>query len=102
MSVFGKRLKAARTEVGLSQEGLGIEAGLDPMSASARMNRYEVGARSPNYDLVVALAKVLKLPAAYFYAAREDEAELLRLYHRLPAEARRKMLDALRAQSDNG
>ncbi|QHE84878.1 helix-turn-helix domain-containing protein [Hydrogenophaga sp. BPS33] len=101
MSVLGKRLKAARAEAGLSQEALGIEAGLDPMSASARMNRYEVGARAPNYDLMVALGKVLKLPAAYFYAAKDDEAELLRLYHRLPSEARRKVLDGLRAQGNN-
>lgn len=97
MSVFGHRLKAARIETGLSQEQLGIEAGLDPMSASARMNRYELGKRAPNYELAATLGKVLGVPAAYFYAARDEEAELLRLFHQLPVDARRKLLQSLRA-----
>jgi transcriptional regulator with XRE-family HTH domain len=36
MSVLAKRLKEARLRAGLSQERLGIEAGLDPMSASKK------------------------------------------------------------------
>ncbi|WP_342132921.1 helix-turn-helix domain-containing protein [Hydrogenophaga sp. OTU3427] len=97
MSVFGLRLKAARLQAGLSQEQLGIEAGLDPMSASARMNRYELGKRAPNYDLAIALGKVLGVPAAYFYAAKDDEAELLLEFQRLSGDAKRKLLQSLRA-----
>jgi transcriptional regulator with XRE-family HTH domain len=77
MSVFGKRLKEARQRAGLSQERLGIEAGLDPMSASARMNRYELGKRSPNFELVEEFAKVLKIPAPYFYAADDSLAKII-------------------------
>lgn len=74
MSVFGRRLKEARLRAGLSQEQLGMEAGLDPMSASARMNRYELGKRAPNFELVERIAKVLKVPAAYFYASDDTLA----------------------------
>ncbi|MCS3472599.1 transcriptional regulator with XRE-family HTH domain [Pseudomonas sp. JUb42] len=83
MSLLGKRIKHARLLAGLSQEGLGLEAGLDEMSASTRMNRYELGRRVPSPDFVVRLGKVLNVPAAYFYATDEDEADLLLGYHRL-------------------
>jgi transcriptional regulator with XRE-family HTH domain len=52
MSTFGLRLKAARLEAGLSQEQLGLQAGLEVESASARMNRYERGTRVPAVELV--------------------------------------------------
>jgi transcriptional regulator with XRE-family HTH domain len=68
MSAFPRRLKEARLRAALSLEQLGIEAGLDPMSASARMNRYELGKRIPNPELVERIAKVLSVPTAYFYA----------------------------------
>lgn len=86
MSTLAKRLKEARLRVGLSQEQLGIDAGLDPASASARMNRYELGKRIPDLATVERLGEVLGVPAAYFYATAEDEAELLRQYHSLSAQ----------------
>ena len=89
MSTLSKRIKEARLRAGLSQEQLGIQIGIDPASASARMNRYELGKRVPDFDLVKRLADELGLPAAYFYAA-DDEAELLRKFHLLnPAERER-------------
>ena len=92
MSVFARRLKEARKRAGLSQEKLGIEAGLDPMSASTRMNRYELGKRVPDPDLVERIAAVLKVPAAYFYATRDDEAALLLQFHRLSKIDRAKVV----------
>ncbi|WP_369053191.1 helix-turn-helix domain-containing protein [Burkholderia gladioli] len=83
MSVLARRLKSARQRTGLSQERLGIEAGLDPMSASTRMNRYELGKRIPDLELVTRLAVVLQVPAAYFYAVDDVEAEMLLKFHRL-------------------
>ena len=41
MSIFAARLKEVRTTAGLSQERLGVLAGIDEASASARMNQYE-------------------------------------------------------------
>jgi transcriptional regulator with XRE-family HTH domain len=92
MSVFAKRLKQARQRAGLSQEKLGIEAELDPMSASARMNRYELGKRVPDAQLVERIAAVLKTPVAYFHAVEDDEAELLLKYHKLPKRQRTKVI----------
>lgn len=90
MAVFGKRLKDARLAAGLSQEALGIKAGLEEASASARMNRYELGRRTPDPVLVQKFGKALNVPAAYFYAVGEDEARLLMAFHRLSAKERAK------------
>ncbi|WP_288841905.1 helix-turn-helix domain-containing protein [uncultured Deefgea sp.] len=96
MSTLSKRLKEARQRVGLSQEQLGIQIGLEPASASTRMNRYEQGKRVPDFELIERVAAELKLPAAYFYATEDDEAELLRRFHTLSAEARFKVLNTIR------
>lgn len=96
MTILGRRLKQARLAAGMSQEQLGIQADIDPMSASTRMNRYELGHRVPAYDLIERVARVLKLPAAYFYAADDEEAELLGSFHRLPKTKRSKLLTLAR------
>lgn len=95
MGVIAKRLKQARLSSGLSQERLGLLAGLDEMSASARMNRYETGARTPNPLLVMQLAEALKFPAAFFYTTDDMEADLLIRFHRLSSKQRIALLSAL-------
>lgn len=95
MSTLSKRIKEARLRTGLSQEQLGIRIGIDPASASARMNRYELGKRVPDLDLVERLADELGLPAAFFYAKRDSEAELLLKFHRLDQAAQAHILTAL-------
>lgn len=92
MSVLGERLKQARLKSGLSQEQLGLRAGIEVESASARMNRYERGTRVPGVELMEKVGNVLNLPLAYFYAASEDEARLLVLFHRMPSEDKTKLL----------
>jgi transcriptional regulator with XRE-family HTH domain len=92
MSTLAKRLKEARIAAGLSQEQLGIEAGLEPASASTRMNRYELGKRVPDPVLVETLADVLGFPASYFYAVDDQEAALLAGYHRLSKSTKAKVL----------
>lgn len=77
----------------LSQEKLGVMAGIDEFSASARMNQYERGKHTPNYQLVIRLAKVLELPTAYFYAEDDQVAELLIIYGRLSVRARKRLID---------
>jgi transcriptional regulator with XRE-family HTH domain len=92
MSVFSKRLKAARLRIGLSQERLGLDAGLDPMSASARMNRYEQGTRVPDALLIERIAAVLSVPVAYLHAVEDDEANLLLKFHHLNKKQRAKVV----------
>lgn len=95
MTTFCKRLKEARLAAGLSQERLGIEAGIEPASASARMNQYESGKHVPNPTTVQQIAKAMNLPAAYFYSGDDDEARMLVLFHRLPGDERRRVLGEL-------
>jgi len=83
MSVFGKRLKEARIAAGLTQEGLGVRAGIEEASASARMNQYEKGKHQPDYAVVERIAKVLNVPEAYFYAKDDGLAEIILKYHDL-------------------
>ncbi|MGD1327038.1 helix-turn-helix domain-containing protein [Pandoraea pnomenusa] len=83
MDTLAKRLREARTEAGLSQERLGVLAGIDEMSASARMNQYERGKHVPDFGTVVRISAALKLPPAYFYAVTDAEANLLRKFHRM-------------------
>jgi len=71
-----RRLKHARVQRDLSQRSLGIAAGIDVASASARMNQYERGKHVPDYDTLCQLALVLDVPVPYFYA-NDMEAELL-------------------------
>ncbi|WP_034936855.1 helix-turn-helix transcriptional regulator [Erwinia mallotivora] len=72
-----QRLKAARLKAGLSQERLGILAGIDEATASARMNQYERGIHTPDFELACRLASVLHVPAFYFYAVEDDLAEMI-------------------------
>lgn len=71
-----ERLKQARLKRNLSQRSLGIAAGIDEASASARMNQYERGKHVPDYETLCQLALVLRVPVPYFYAD-DNEAELL-------------------------
>lgn len=78
-----KRLKEARLSANYSQKKLGIEAGMDQFSASARMNHYEMGRHTPDYSTLKRIAIVLRLPVAYFYAENDELAELIKKFHQL-------------------
>lgn len=76
---FTKRLKEAREAAGFSQKSLGIAAGIDEFSSSARMNQYETGKHTPDYLTLKQIAKALKLSPAYFYAENDELAEIISL-----------------------
>lgn len=71
------RLKEARIKAGLSQERLGILAGIDEATASPRMNQYERGTHAPDFSLACKFAEVLNVPVCYFYTVEDDLAELM-------------------------
>lgn len=75
-----KRLKAARLAAKLTQENLGIAAGLDEHVASARMSQYENAVHTPDYHFVRKLAQILKIPTAYFYCEEDELAEIIAAY----------------------
>jgi len=90
-----KRLKEARKAAKLSQKKLGIAAGMDEFSASARMNHYEKGRHTPDYQTLKRIAKVLKLPVAYFYAETDDLAKFISIYNGLKKQAKHALLHEL-------
>lgn len=75
-----KRLKEARLAAKLSQKQLGIAAGIDEFSASARINQYERGKHTPDYLTLKRISKILKLPTAYFYAENDDLAQWIKSF----------------------
>jgi transcriptional regulator with XRE-family HTH domain len=97
-SPIHKRLKEAREAAKLSQKKLGIGAGMDEFSASSRMNHYEKGRHTPDYSMLKRIAKVLKLPVAYFYAEKDELAELIKLFHQLKKPDKTTLLTNIRKQ----
>lgn len=91
-SVFSKRLKQARLDVGLSQKELGILAGLDPFVASTRINRYELDVHAPDQTTAKRLAKALGVPLAYLYAENERLARMIRAFSALDAAEQDRLL----------
>lgn len=90
-SVVSRRLRQARLRHDFSQDRLGVLAGLEESSSSARMSRYESGIHQPPHQLLEAVAKVLGISAAYFYCADDRLAEIIRIYSDL-SEAKREAL----------
>lgn len=91
-SPIQKRLKEARLSANLSQKKLGIAAGMDEFSASARMNHYEKGRHTPDYSMLKRIAKVLKLPVAYFYAESDEMARWIKLFNQIKKPDRASLL----------
>jgi transcriptional regulator with XRE-family HTH domain len=90
--VLAHRLKQSRLRAGLSQEKLGKLAGIDPMSASARMNQYERGKHSPDYQLMCRVAEILKMPVSWFYTEDEEHARLQEIFYLLGPDERVQLL----------
>ncbi|QNB16117.1 helix-turn-helix transcriptional regulator [Paraburkholderia tropica] len=90
-SVFAKRLKEARIRSGLTQEQLGISAGIDEFSASARINQYERGKHLPHLVVGQRLARALHVPTSFLYEEDDLLATLLATAARL-TRARKKIL----------
>ncbi|EPT0779555.1 helix-turn-helix domain-containing protein [Enterobacter hormaechei] len=73
------RLKEARIKAGITQRELGIRVGMEPGSASSRMNHYEKGRHVPDIDTLKRMADELGVPVNYFFCETETTAELARL-----------------------
>ena len=91
LPVVARRLKIARELLGVSQMELGVRAGIDEYSASARVNQYERGKHSPDFSTIRNLGRVLGVPIAYFYAEDDLLAELIVIFGRLSAQDRKRL-----------
>jgi transcriptional regulator with XRE-family HTH domain len=95
---IARRLREARIAAGISQKKLGIAAGLDEFSASARMNQYETGKHNPDFLTLGRVARVLGIPTAFFYTADDDLAKIIAKYGKLSKAEKvklNKLLDSL-------
>lgn len=91
--VFGARLRLARLAAGLPQDKLGVRAGLDEGTASARISRYESGIHEPSVSFANRLADELGVPLAYFYAVDDDLAKLILWFGQLDTKQRKSLLE---------
>ena len=93
LPLFARRLKTARTRARLTQVQLGVGAGIDEASASARINQYERGKHWPDFGTVKRLATVLQVPTAYFYTEEDALADLVLRYFSLKGRRKKELLD---------
>ena len=100
--VFGQRLRQARQRRLLAQDELGVLAGLEESSSSARMSRYESGIHEPSFQFVDALARVLDVSPAYFYCPDDRLANIIVLYSGLPEAKRQALHQAAADLAANG
>ena len=92
-SPVSKRLNEARTAAGYSQKQLGIAAGIDEFTASARMNQYETGKHVPDFVTLKNIGAVLNVPPAFFYCDDDSLAELIRQFAVLDSVGQKAILD---------
>jgi transcriptional regulator with XRE-family HTH domain len=71
------QLTKARKKANLSQKDLGVLIGLDPSSASGRMNHYEKGRHTPDIKTLKRIALELDVPLSYFFCEDNITAELV-------------------------
>lgn len=100
--VFARRFRQARERSGLTQEQVAVAAGIDEMSASARISQYENGRHLPRYQIAVRLAHGLGVPVAYLYTPDDATAELLLLWCDVSPARRKQVLESLRALTKAG
>lgn len=95
MQVFTERLKEARNKMKISQKDLGIKIGMDPSSASGRMNHYEKGRHMPDIETLKKMADELNVPINYFFCESKESATLACLIDKLDDKAKRRLIQLL-------
>ena len=89
------RLKEARKRANMTQKELGIRIGMDPSSASSRMNHYEKERHTPDVQTLQRMADELGVPLNYFFCDSVESAELACLINRLSTEGKLSLIKKL-------
>src|SRR6185312_12403774 len=92
ISVIARRIKQARELAGLSQQELGIKAGIDELSASSRISQYERGVHAPDFPTAERLAKVLRVPAPFLYAVDDSLATWILAFNKVSPSVRKEIV----------
>ena len=91
-TVFSDRLKQARLRAGFTQMQLGVMAGIEEFSASARINQYEKAVHAPNYDTAVRLSVALEVPVSYLFEPDDRLAEIILAAGKLTEKNRQELM----------
>ncbi|MFT4927553.1 MAG: transcriptional regulator with XRE-family HTH domain [Phenylobacterium sp.] len=89
------RLKQARTAAKISQKELGLRLGMDDNTASSRMNHYEKGRHTPDYQTLKRIADELGVPVSYFFCKSDQTAQLICLIERLGEGDKSQLIEKL-------
>lgn len=79
---FGKKLKAARIERGLSQRSLGLSIGLSDKTISS----YESSRSYPSLDILKKISEILRKSVDYFISGENEKDTLLKRINDLEKE----------------
>ena len=93
-SIVASRLLEAREALGLSQQALGVRAGIEEETAKVRIHYYERGKYVPTLSMLDSIARVLGKPLTWFFC-EPDEQALISLLHSLPSAEREQALKAI-------
>jgi transcriptional regulator with XRE-family HTH domain len=110
---LGKRLRARRRLLGLTQQQLAEVVGV----RFQQIQKYECGANRISASRLWNMAEVLNVPVSYFYEGLEstprainvapsepanaESEDLIRAYYRLEAAPRRRLLDLARSLNES-
>jgi transcriptional regulator with XRE-family HTH domain len=89
--VIAVRMREAREAAGLSQEALGILAGIDEATAKVRINQYENGKHTPPLSMIEKIASSLSRPVTWFICT-DETSELLLALNALPKHRRAEVI----------
>lgn len=98
LPVMAKRLRQARERAEISQKTLGIHAGIDEFSASARVNQYERGKHAPDFLMLERFGEILGVPTEFFYARDDLIAEMLIHFSLLSEKQKLEVITSLSKQ----
>lgn len=96
------RLRSARKAANLTQQELGIRIGMDPNTASARINQYEKDRHSPGIQTAKRLAEELGVPLPYLFCEDDLLAELICKIDRMSQADKKALLKILADQYAEG
>jgi len=89
------RLNEARKRAKITQKDLGVLIGMEPSSASSRMNHYEKGRHTPDIGTLQRMADELGVPLNYFFCESEATAKLACLIGKLDEKQQLKLIEEL-------
>lgn len=97
--IFANRLRQARLAAGLTQEALGVAAGIAAEVARTRINRYEHGVNECDLRTAKRLAEALGMPLAAFFAETDEVADAIQALAKLSVEEQRKVVAELQLKA---